>query len=66
MWESMLSSVRVRAADSTPLKRKLFDVFQRLAERAELRKGEGKKVPPLTRLGPDEQAERVWPGARPR
>jgi long-chain acyl-CoA synthetase len=51
IWESMLSSVRVRAADSTPLKRKMFDYFQRLAERAELLKGEGKQVPPLTRLG---------------
>ena len=39
IWESMLSSVRVRAADATPLKRKMFDVFQRLAERGELRKG---------------------------
>src|SRR5204863_5945111 len=45
------SSVRVRAADSTPLKRMMFDLFQRLAERAELRKGEGKPVTPLTRLG---------------
>jgi long-chain acyl-CoA synthetase len=51
IWESMLSSVRVRAADSTPLKRRMFDFFQGLAERAELRKGEGKPVPPLTRLG---------------
>ena len=30
IWESMLSSVRVRAADSTPLKRGVFDFFQRL------------------------------------
>src|SRR6266481_6362064 len=51
IWESMLSSVRVRAADSTPLKRMMFELFQRVAERAELRKGEGKQVPPLTRLG---------------
>jgi long-chain acyl-CoA synthetase len=51
IWESMLSSVRVRAADSTPLKRKVFDFFQRLAERAELLKGEGRPVPALMRLG---------------
>jgi long-chain acyl-CoA synthetase len=51
IWESMLSSVRVRAADSTPLKRKMFDFFQRLAERAELRKSQGKPLPPPTRLG---------------
>jgi long-chain acyl-CoA synthetase len=51
IWESMLSSVRVKAADATPLKRKLFDFFQRLAERAELLKGEGRPVPPPMRLG---------------
>jgi long-chain acyl-CoA synthetase len=51
IWESMLSAVRVRAADSTPLKRRMFDFFQRLAERAELLKGEGKPLSPPTRLG---------------
>jgi long-chain acyl-CoA synthetase len=51
IWESMLSSVRVRATDSTPLKRKMFDFFQRLTERAELLKGEGKPVPAPTRVG---------------
>jgi len=51
IWESMLSSVRVRAADSTPLKREVFHFFQRLAERAELLKGEGKSVPAPMRLG---------------
>jgi len=51
IWESMLSSVRVRAADSTPLKRMVFDFFQRLAERAELLKSEGRRVPAAMRLG---------------
>jgi len=51
IWESMLSSVRVRAADASPLKRKVFDFFQRLAERAELLKGEGRRVPASMRLG---------------
>jgi long-chain acyl-CoA synthetase len=51
IWESMLSSVRVRAADSTPLKRIVFDFFQRLAERAELLKSEGRRVPVAMRLG---------------
>ena len=51
IWESMLSSVRVRAADSTPLKRMVFDFFQRLAERAELLKSEGRRVPVAMRLG---------------
>ena len=47
----MLTSLRVRAADSTPLKRRLFDFFQRLAERAELLKTEGQKPDLPTRLG---------------
>src|ERR1700694_2674234 len=51
IWARMLSSVRVRAADSTLLKRTVFDLLQRLAERAELLKGEGKPVPAPTRLG---------------
>jgi long-chain acyl-CoA synthetase len=51
IWESMLSSLRVRAADATPLKRKMFDFFQQLAEEAELRKAQGRPLPPLTRLG---------------
>jgi long-chain acyl-CoA synthetase len=41
IWENMLTSLRVRSADATPLKRRLFDLFQRLAERAELLKAEG-------------------------
>jgi long-chain acyl-CoA synthetase len=51
IWESMLSSIRVRTGDSTPLKREVFRFFQRLAERAELLKGEGKPVPTPMRLG---------------
>ncbi len=51
IWENMLTSLRVRAADATPLKRRLFDYFQRLAERAELRKIEGKKPGLPMRLG---------------
>ena len=51
IWESMLSAVRVRAADSTPFKRRMFDFFHRLAEQAELLKGEGKPLSPPTRLG---------------
>jgi long-chain acyl-CoA synthetase len=51
IWESMLSGVRVRAADSSPRKRKVFDFFQDLAERGELLKGEGRRVPAAMRLG---------------
>ena len=51
IWENMLTSLRVRAADATALKRHLFDRLQRLAERAELLKAEGKKPGPPMRLG---------------
>ena len=51
IWENMLTSVRVRSADSTPLKRFVFESFRRLAERAELMKGEGKSMTLPMRLG---------------
>jgi len=51
IWENMLTSLRVRAADATPTKRRLFDFFRRLAEQAELLKAEGKKPNLPMRLG---------------
>jgi long-chain acyl-CoA synthetase len=51
IWENMLTSLRVRAADATPLKRRLFDYFQRLAERAELLKAESRTPGLPLRLG---------------
>jgi long-chain acyl-CoA synthetase len=50
IWENMLTQLRVRAADSTPLKHRLFEFFRGLAERAEQRKGEGKQPSPISRL----------------
>ena len=51
IWENMLTQLRVRAVDSTPLKRGLFEFFRGVAERAEARKGERNGISPLTRLG---------------
>jgi long-chain acyl-CoA synthetase len=51
IWENMLAQLRVRAADSTPLKRKLFEYFRGLAERGEALKGEGGQLSPPMRLG---------------
>jgi long-chain acyl-CoA synthetase len=51
IWENMLTSLRVRAADATPLKRRIFDFFQRVAERAELLKAVGKGPNLPLRLG---------------
>ena len=51
IWENMLTSLRVRAADATALKRRLFSYFEGLAERAELLKAEGKRASSSMRLG---------------
>jgi long-chain acyl-CoA synthetase len=50
IWENMLTAVQVRAADSPPLKRKIFEFFRARAERAEILRAEGKPVPAGLRL----------------
>src|SRR5216684_6943540 len=50
IWENMLTSVQVRAADATPLKRRTFEYFRAAAERAEILRSEGKSVPTALRL----------------
>jgi long-chain acyl-CoA synthetase len=50
IWENMLTTVLVRAADATPLKRRTFDYFRAAAERAEILRTEGKPVPVGLRL----------------
>jgi long-chain acyl-CoA synthetase len=47
-WENTLTAVLVRAADASPLKRRIFEYFRRVAEEAEQYKTDGKPVP--TRL----------------
>src|SRR6266545_49691 len=44
IWENMLTSVQVRAADAPPLKRWVFDRFRGVAERVELLRSEGKPI----------------------
>jgi long-chain acyl-CoA synthetase len=51
IWENMLTSVQVKAADSTPLKRWVFERFRAVAERAEILRADGKPVPLALRLG---------------
>ena len=46
----MLTTVLVRAADATPLKRRTFEYFRSAAERAEILRTEGKPVPAGLRL----------------
>ncbi|HTQ34237.1 MAG TPA: AMP-binding protein, partial [Stellaceae bacterium] len=50
-WENTLTAVLVRAADATPMKRRLFNYFRRVAERAETRRSAGEPVPLGLRLG---------------
>src|SRR6266536_1831458 len=50
IWENMLTSVQVRAADASPLKRQVFERFHRVAERVEILRSDGKPVPPGLRL----------------
>jgi long-chain acyl-CoA synthetase len=50
IWENMLTGVQVRAADSSPLKRWVFQKSRAAAERAEIFRSEGKSVPLGLRL----------------
>jgi long-chain acyl-CoA synthetase len=51
IWESMLTSLQVKAADASPLKRRVYRYFRALAERRELLQTDGKPIPAATRLG---------------
>jgi long-chain acyl-CoA synthetase len=50
-WENTLTAVQVRATDASRLKRGLFNLFRRIAERAETSRAAGKPVSPGLRLG---------------
>jgi long-chain acyl-CoA synthetase len=50
IWENMLTSVQVRAADAPRLKRWTFERSRAAAERAEILRSEGKRVPLGLRL----------------
>jgi len=51
IWENLLSSVQVRVADASPLKRNLFEYFRALAERRELMRADAKEPSVFMRLG---------------
>jgi long-chain acyl-CoA synthetase len=51
IWENLLASLRIRAADSSPLKRQTFEFFRGLAERTELLRTEGKRPSLARRIG---------------
>src|SRR5437764_13312800 len=49
-WENALTEIMVRASDASPTKRRIFEFFRNVAERAQLCIGEGRPVPLGTRL----------------
>jgi long-chain acyl-CoA synthetase len=51
IWESMLTALQVKAADASPLKRRVYEYFRGLAERRELLKGDGRPIPPAMQAG---------------
>jgi long-chain acyl-CoA synthetase len=50
LWENALSEIMVRAADATPMKRRVFDFFRRVADRAQLCVAERRPIPVGLRL----------------
>jgi long-chain acyl-CoA synthetase len=50
IWENMLTSVQVKAADASPLKRRIFETFRAAADRAEILRADGQPVPLGLRL----------------
>jgi long-chain acyl-CoA synthetase len=50
IWENMLTGVQVRAADAGGIKRRVFERFRAVAERAEIHRAEGKPLPAGLRL----------------
>ena len=50
IWENMLTSLQVKTADASWLKRKVYEYFRGAAERRELLRGDGKDVPFGTRV----------------
>jgi long-chain acyl-CoA synthetase len=50
LWENALTAIMVRAADASPLKRRVFNFFRGVAERAQSAAGEGRAPAAGTRL----------------
>ncbi|MEZ5849265.1 MAG: AMP-binding protein [Hyphomicrobiaceae bacterium] len=51
IWEAILTQLQVRSADSSPLKRRVFEHYRKLAETRELLLTDGKPVPASMALG---------------
>jgi long-chain acyl-CoA synthetase len=44
VWEALLSQLQIRAADSSQLKRAIYEFFRRIAETVEVARAEGRQV----------------------
>jgi long-chain acyl-CoA synthetase len=51
IWENMLTQMQIKGGDATPLKRRVFETFRRLAERCELKRSDGRTLSLADRLG---------------
>ena len=51
IWENMLTGLQVKATDASPVKRRVYEFFRRLAERHELLKADGKPIPRPLAMG---------------
>ena len=51
IWESMLTTMQVKAGDASPMKRRIYEHFRSLAERCELKRTDGKPLSLPERAG---------------
>jgi long-chain acyl-CoA synthetase len=51
IWENLLTLMQIKGNDASPLKRRVFDHFRKLAERCELKRSDGKELSAADRLG---------------
>lgn len=51
IWENMLTVMQVKGNDASPLKRHVFEYFRALAERCEVKRGDGSPLSLVERLG---------------
>jgi long-chain acyl-CoA synthetase len=51
IWENMLTQMQIKAADASPLKRRVYEHFRALAERCELKRSDGKALSLADRVG---------------
>jgi long-chain acyl-CoA synthetase len=51
IWENMLTQMQIRAADASPLKRRIYEYFRALAERCELKRSDERMLSLGERVG---------------